>query len=388
MRFEVAQGARHHRARQIGRVAGPRHHRDLGAEHVAGVVKADVVLVPEAMAPAGDEEVVVAIEPQLDRALQLRRGDGRDAGEDRRLRLLAAEATAHAPALDLHLVGMQLQRVRDEVLHFARVLRRAVHVHAVAFLRDRIADLAFEVELLLAADLERAVEPARRLRDRRLRAAFVGRAHQVHRRQHILAFRVGLLRRDDRWCGLDGQHILGFRGGASCDVAGFGDDCENRLTEVADFAPRRSIVVLPEIAQDRVVVNDRAAIVRARDVGGRQHRDDARQRANPVERGGGEPAVRDRREAERAVQRAREFREVVDVGRLTGDVQVRRLVRAADAHAGAAAFGPGFGAFVDARGGVLQVVGEGFVRLQQRGGDRLVHRVPLRRRWLRWFRAA
>ena len=122
---EVAERARHHRARQIGRVAGARDHRHLGPEHAAAVVVAHFVLVPEAVAPAGDHEVVVAVQPQLDRALELRGGDGRDARERRRLRLLAAEAAAHATAFHLHVVRVQLQCVRDEVLHFARVLRRA-----------------------------------------------------------------------------------------------------------------------------------------------------------------------------------------------------------------------------------------------------------------------
>jgi len=44
---EVAQRPRHHRARQIGRVAGARDHADLGAQHLAVVVIADLVLVPE-----------------------------------------------------------------------------------------------------------------------------------------------------------------------------------------------------------------------------------------------------------------------------------------------------------------------------------------------------
>ena len=92
-----------------------------------------------------DEEIVVAVDAQLDRSIQCLRRDGRDAGELRRLRLLAAEATAHAPAFDLYLVRSQLQRTRYGVLHLARVLRRAMHEHRVVFLRDRIADLAFEL---------------------------------------------------------------------------------------------------------------------------------------------------------------------------------------------------------------------------------------------------
>ena len=55
--------------------------------------------------------------------------------------------------------------MRDQVLHLARVLGRAVHVHAAVFLRDGVADLAFEVELLLAADVERALQAVRRRGD-------------------------------------------------------------------------------------------------------------------------------------------------------------------------------------------------------------------------------
>ena len=85
------------------------------------------------------------------------------------------------------------------------------------------------------------------------------------------------------------------------------------------------------VREDRVVVHDRTAVVRPRDVGRGQHRDDTWQGTDRVEVDGFQRAVRDRREAERAVQRAGEFGQVVDVGRGAGDVQVRRFVRPADA---------------------------------------------------------
>ena len=153
------------------------------------VVEADLVVEVEAVAAAGDQEVVVAVQAQLDRALQPLRGDRGDAGEQRRLRLLAAEAAAHAPALDLHLVRRQLQRVRHEVLHLAGVLGRAVHLHAAVFLRHRVRDLAFEVELLLAADAKR---PCRRCGAAAIAAgAPASTALQVHRRHHVLLLRRG-----------------------------------------------------------------------------------------------------------------------------------------------------------------------------------------------------
>jgi hypothetical protein len=107
------------------------------------------------VALAGDEHVVVAVGAQLDRALQLARRSPRG-GPQRRLRFLAAEAAAHAPALDHDVVRMQAQRMRDHVLHLARVLGRALHQHAAVFLRDGVGDLAFQVELLLAADIQLA----------------------------------------------------------------------------------------------------------------------------------------------------------------------------------------------------------------------------------------
>ena len=386
---EVAQRARHHRARQVGRVAGARDHGDLGAEDAALVVVAHLVLVPEAVAPARDHEVVVAVQPQLDRAAQLARGHRGHAGEQRRLRFLAAEAAAHAPALHVHLVRLQVHRVRDQVLHLARMLGRAVDMQRAALLRNGVADLALEVELLLPADVERGLEPARRGRDggahRGLVAAVGGTAaaHDVHRRHHVLAARMRVLRRQHRRLRLDGQRVLGARGGAARGVAGARDHGEHRLAQVADLA------AVLHGQQDRVVVDDRAAVVGAGDVVGREHRHHARHGADGVERERRDAPVGRGRQAQRAMQGAGDLGDVVDVGGLAGHVQVRRFVRAADAHAHALVVGERLGTLVDAGGGVLQVVGKGLCGLQQAGIEGLVHglRLLARPAW-RWRRAA
>ncbi len=135
---EVADGARHHRAGQVGREARARGHVDLHAEDAAVVVVAGFVRKAEVVPLAGDHHVVVAVGAQLHRAGQLPRGQRGAAGEQRRLRFLAAEAAAHAPAFHQHLVGMPAQHVRHGVLHLGRMLRRAPHVHAVVFLRHGI----------------------------------------------------------------------------------------------------------------------------------------------------------------------------------------------------------------------------------------------------------
>ena len=134
----------------------------------------------------------------------LRRRDRGDAGEQRRLRLLAAEAAAHAPALDLDVVRLQAEARGDQVLHLARVLGRAVDEHAAVLARHRVRDLALEIELLLAADLERVGEAMRRGGDGGARVA----AREVHRRQHVALRGVRLDRRQDRRERLDRQRRL------------------------------------------------------------------------------------------------------------------------------------------------------------------------------------
>ena len=103
---EMAQRAGHHRARQVGRMPGPRHHGDLGPEHPALVVVAHFVVVPKAVPPPGDEKIVVAVQPQLDRAFQPLRRHGGHTRKNGGLRFLAAKTTTHTAAFDLHIVGM------------------------------------------------------------------------------------------------------------------------------------------------------------------------------------------------------------------------------------------------------------------------------------------
>jgi len=120
-------------------------------------------------------------------------------------------------------------------------------------------------------------------------------------------------------------------------------------------------------------MNDRSAIVAARNVGRRDHGHHARHGADGVELHVLEPAIRRGRQAQRAVQRAGKFGDVVDVRGFAGDVQLGRLVRPADAHARAVTMCLRFGALVDARGGVGQVVGKGLGGLEQAGIEGFVH---------------
>ena len=137
----------------------------------------------------------------------------------------------------MHFVRMKMQRVRHQVLHFGRVLRRAVHVHRAALFRNGVADLSFQVELLLAADVERGLELVRCAIDGAACATVVRFADDVYRRHDVLAPGVRVLRREHgRHC-LDDQRVFGTRCGTARRIARFGDDREYRLADVADVAP-------------------------------------------------------------------------------------------------------------------------------------------------------
>ncbi len=147
-------------------------------------------------------------------------------------------------------------------------------------------------------------------------------ATQAHRRQHpgLPAFAVNHVEH--------GLELLVFdfgppRGLARCGVRSR-HHREHRLADELHQA----------VGENRIVGDDRAAIVLARDVGRGQHRDDARRRLDGA---GIEP--RDARvgalaQAQRDMARAGKFGDVVDVGRLAGNVQSRRLVRDLDSGSG------------------------------------------------------
>ena len=84
------------RAGVVGAVAAARGQHHVQAQDAPAVIEAAVVVDAEVVALAGDDHVVVAIGAQLDRALQLERGQRGALREDAGVALLAAERPAHA----------------------------------------------------------------------------------------------------------------------------------------------------------------------------------------------------------------------------------------------------------------------------------------------------
>ena len=303
---EVADGAGRHRRRQVGGVAGAGGHLDLGGEDAALVVEADLVVVVEAMALASRHEVVIAIEPELDRPAEFFGGDRRHAGEQGGLRFLATEAATHPPHLDRHLVGREVQRVRHQMLHFRGVLGRAIDQHAVLFFGHGVGDLALEIELLLPADPKLFLKPVRR--GRKLRRGIA--AHEMHRRHDEGTLPLRLLRRQH-----GGQFLVvdfTFLRGASRLIVALGDHREDRLTD----ALRQTV------SQDGIIGDNRAAVVLAGNVSGREDSDHAWRRTHRIEIDRPYLGMRLPAEPEGAEQCAGKLRNVVGVSGFAGHVQL------------------------------------------------------------------
>ena len=127
----------------------------------AVVVEADPPGGVEAVPLAGHGHVLGAVEPQPHRPTGERRAERGDRGEAVRLHLLAAERAAHAQALHGDLVAVHAEHVGDDLLRLGRVLRAALHEHLAALVDLRQRAVRLEVEVLLAGELELALEDVR-----------------------------------------------------------------------------------------------------------------------------------------------------------------------------------------------------------------------------------
>ena len=260
---------------------------------------------------AGDQEVVIAIQAQLDGRAGLARGQRRPHRQMAGLRFLAAETAAHAAAFDAHAMAGQAQRMRHPVLHLAGVLRAAVDQPLILLLRQRQRDLAFQIEMLLPANGELALQPMRRGGQRSGGVAAPhrdGGQHEALRRHRLFD---GQHRRQRRDVELDLARRMARR------LHGVGDDQADHLAGVLHGVAGEHRFVLDEGGQHRVTGN----------VGG-QHdgaHAGARQRRRGID--AEQPAMRDGREDRRGMQRAARLGQVVHIGRQPLHLGARAFVR-------------------------------------------------------------
>src|SRR6185369_15273484 len=117
---------------------------------------------------AGELEVAQPIEAHAHRALRDERAERSDRRVGVGLRLLAPEAAAHAQLLHDDLRLRHAADARDDLLRLGRMLRGAVHEDRTSLVDEGERGLGLEVEVLLATDVEGALEAMRRGGERTL----------------------------------------------------------------------------------------------------------------------------------------------------------------------------------------------------------------------------
>ncbi len=309
----VEQGAVGDRPREVGCPAAAGGEGHVDGVDPAVLVEADRVVAFDIVALAGDDHVVVAVRPNLGRAPRRLGHQRRDAGKEVRLALLAAEAPAHTPHLggDGGIDGAE--HLGDEGLSLRGMLRRGVDRDLVVLAGDGKGDLAFEVEMLLAADTEAPAKGLRRLGERLLDVA----ADKRHRRPDQGAVGAGRLDGQDRGQILVGDHREAR--GPARGVAGAGRHGEDRLADIHHGA----------LGEHGLVVAVRGGdLVDPRHVGGGEHADDAVHCPHGREVDRDEPGMRPLAEPKADMQQAVGLGGIVDVERRAGGMPGRAVMRA------------------------------------------------------------
>ena len=157
----MQHGAIGHGQRQVLRPAAAEKVGELEPQHAALIVDPGAVADAQIVALSGDHHVVVAVIAHLAGPARGAGGDGAGDGKGVALAFLAAKAPAHPPHLDPDRIHRQVQGMGDLVLDFRRMLGRGMDHHIPALLWQGGCDLAFQIEMLLPADLERPFDHLR-----------------------------------------------------------------------------------------------------------------------------------------------------------------------------------------------------------------------------------
>src|SRR5690606_21086503 len=314
----VKHGAVDDGARQVRRIAAVAGQVDLDAMQQAVVVEAHVVFDVEGVTLAGHGHVFHARQAHLGRPPG-QVGDHRaHAGGHRGLGFLAAETTAHASHVDDDLVHRYAEDFGHQFLHLGGVLRRGVDDHAAVFGGHHRGNLGFQVEVFLAADVQRALQATWRGGQRGGGiAALVGVTveHEMLLAQRIdhVEHRFQILVFDDRG-----------HGGLARGFQAIGGDGDHRLADVFHLAVRQQ-----RVAGDHRADVQLAGHVLGGDGDGHARNLVARRGVDADDAGVGAVA-----HARIDVQLVGEFQAIVDVYRFTGNVLVRAVVLDAPADAG------------------------------------------------------
>ncbi|MNS84146.1 hypothetical protein D3C72_1179600 [compost metagenome] len=227
-------------------------------------------------------------------------------------------------------------------------------MHGLPFFGNGVADLAFQIELFLAAHFPLALQAVGRVFNGLRGCTCLRLARQLHRWHHILAARMGLLRSQHRLGRLHAGNLLGLRRRTPRGLSRARKHGKQGLAQVTDLA----------VAQNRVVVDDRSAVIDTGNILRRQHGHHIRHGAHSVQVQPQQTAMGNRRQAQCAVQGACQLGHVVNVGGLTCHMQRGRFVGTADADAASLLQCLRFRIGIDAQRLVVAVMGKGFCTRQ------------------------
>ncbi len=307
----VQHGAIGHQDRKILRPAASRILLEFDTCDHAAVVTTNPIGDPEIMPLAGDHEIIIPVISHLGRLACGGRNHGAGDGQCVALAFLAPETAAHAAGFHPNAMHRQVQRVGDLVLDLGRVLGRGMYNNVAAFLRQGHGGLAFEVEMLLPTHLDHAGNLVWRGVDGLSCIAFFPDARPV--------FEPGI-------CGqrfVDGQDRITFavadpaqtRRLAGGKMAGGGNQ-KDRLAKVLDRRAR----------QQRFVMGRGGTVTLAWQVFRFPDGDNAGCGTHGVKINRRDPSGGDAAQTKGQMQRAPRGRDVIDIARLSGDMQARGIM--------------------------------------------------------------
>jgi hypothetical protein len=307
-----------HAEREVRRIPATGVKQHFGRADASVRVMSERPVGAEVMPLAGHDHVVVAVEAQLAGMARHAGRKGRKGRPVVRLALLAAKPAAHAPHFHGHRRIRHRQHARDDVLGFARMLRRGVDENVAVLAGNRKRHLPFQIEMLLPADFHLAAQLG-------LRGGKTGFRRPL----------AELIVRQDRLVSgqrvVDGQHRRQRICNDPCfprrparRIAGRRDHREDRLPPIEDLA----------FYKHRLVAERRRDVVLSRNIRMGQHSDDAGALPHRLQvhlsDGASYNVICPSRHH---MQRAGGLANVVDIGRTTADMLDRAVMRCRLAHA-------------------------------------------------------
>ncbi|MNH07887.1 hypothetical protein D3C79_672890 [compost metagenome] len=333
----MEHGAVDNRRRQVRGAAAVTGQVKVDPVQATGVVKTDVILDVEGVTFAGHQHVFNPRQTHLGRLAGEVGDDRAQTGGAGGLGFLAAKTTSHAAHIDDNLVHRYVEHFGNQLLDFSRVLSRAVDDHSAVFGRHHRRDLGLQVKMLLAADVQGALNAVRGARQGAGRVAtLVGMAVEdemflAQRFDHI-QHRFEVFVFDD--CG---------HGGASGGVEIAGRNGNHRLADKLDLVD----------SQQRVARQQWADVFEAWNVfvgNGNAHAFEGIARVGIDAQ---YPSVGAVRQARIDVQLIGEFQAIVDVHRFTGYMLVGAIVLEAATDTGGQVLAEQLGHFRLAFGDVM-----------------------------------